>query len=383
MHRNLSKVNRDFGYTSRRQTGLPTIYVRLFNAKLRFCARYEEEEDDEQDESEEESEEADSALDEEGRDKGFEKEIGPPLLTPLSEDAYILDSVTPAWTARQSSALQPDIAVALIRSNLWPGAFTFAANKLVHSNNLLTIFLCALKVWTVYTIVIYISISNYFYLFFGLYSNIHAFRYRCTYINLISKKFTAYNNGKSSRARGQPSALIRIKGKHEQTYRYNARAIQSRVYIHTEAVTLIGNTCLYTPQEIRQLVYRLGPQASRVQLQSAGDAGHSGAVRADRLGNHGNSGAELRRRGSLSTSPPATNGYWRWVSIYSGAHCAQLRCCWHTRTNHNSGKSFNYAKFQAFALWCSLLSLQTPKSSRTRRRPRRKTTTMRIENFRN
>ncbi|KAL6256088.1 hypothetical protein P5V15_013323 [Pogonomyrmex californicus] len=57
----------------------------------------------------------------------MEKEIGPPLLIPLSEDA-IEDSVIP-WTARQSSYIQPDIAIAFIRSNIWPGAFAFAAGK--------------------------------------------------------------------------------------------------------------------------------------------------------------------------------------------------------------------------------------------------------------
>ncbi|XP_025991672.2 radial spoke head protein 6 homolog A [Solenopsis invicta] len=59
--------------------------------------------------------------------KMVEKEIGPPLLTPLSEDA-IVDSVIP-WAAKQSSYIQPDIAVALVRSNIWPGAFAFAVGK--------------------------------------------------------------------------------------------------------------------------------------------------------------------------------------------------------------------------------------------------------------
>jgi len=57
----------------------------------------------------------------------IEKEIGQPLLIPLSEDA-IVDSVIP-WTARQSSYIQSDIAVALVRSNIWPGAFAFAVGK--------------------------------------------------------------------------------------------------------------------------------------------------------------------------------------------------------------------------------------------------------------
>lgn len=56
-----------------------------------------------------------------------QREIGPPLLTPLSEDA-VVDLVMP-WTARQSSRMQPDIAVAAVRSNVWPGAFAFAVGK--------------------------------------------------------------------------------------------------------------------------------------------------------------------------------------------------------------------------------------------------------------
>lgn len=64
---------------------------------------------------------------EEDEIKTVEREIGPPLLTPLSEDATV-DFVIP-WTARQSSQIQPDIAVALIRSNIWPGAFAFTHDK--------------------------------------------------------------------------------------------------------------------------------------------------------------------------------------------------------------------------------------------------------------
>ncbi|XP_017766964.1 PREDICTED: radial spoke head protein 6 homolog A [Eufriesea mexicana] len=56
---------------------------------------------------------------------GPEREVGPPLLTPLSEDA-IVDSIIP-WRATQSSRVQPDQAVALIKSNIWPGAFAFAS----------------------------------------------------------------------------------------------------------------------------------------------------------------------------------------------------------------------------------------------------------------
>lgn len=65
----------------------------------------------------------------------MEREIGPPLLTPLSEDA-IVDSVIP-WIARQSSYIQSDIAVALVRSNIWPGAFAFAVGKYVNVMHLI------------------------------------------------------------------------------------------------------------------------------------------------------------------------------------------------------------------------------------------------------
>ncbi|KAM9034721.1 radial spoke head protein 6 homolog A [Sarcophilus harrisii] len=56
-----------------------------------------------------------------------EQEIGPPLLTPLSEDAEILQ-LTP-WTARLSCSLCPQYSVAVIRSNLWPGAYAYATGR--------------------------------------------------------------------------------------------------------------------------------------------------------------------------------------------------------------------------------------------------------------
>ncbi|XP_050487765.1 radial spoke head protein 6 homolog A [Bombus huntii] len=58
---------------------------------------------------------------------GPQAEVGPPLLTPLSEDA-IVDSIIP-WRVLQSSHVQLDQAVALIRSNIWPGAFAFACGR--------------------------------------------------------------------------------------------------------------------------------------------------------------------------------------------------------------------------------------------------------------
>jgi len=74
----------------------------------------EEEEEEEEEEGREEAEEA-------------EPEVGPPLLTPLSEDTEV--GGTPPWTTRISSRLVPQYAVAVIDSNLWPGAHAFAVGK--------------------------------------------------------------------------------------------------------------------------------------------------------------------------------------------------------------------------------------------------------------
>lgn len=54
-------------------------------------------------------------------------EIPLPLLTPLSEDVDV-DGVPP-WTAKLSSTLVPQHAVAIMRSNLWPGAYAFASDR--------------------------------------------------------------------------------------------------------------------------------------------------------------------------------------------------------------------------------------------------------------
>ncbi|XP_043849837.1 radial spoke head protein 6 homolog A [Dromiciops gliroides] len=56
-----------------------------------------------------------------------EQEIGPPLLTPLSEDAEILQLAP--WTARLSCNLCPQYSVAVMRSNLWPGAYAYATGR--------------------------------------------------------------------------------------------------------------------------------------------------------------------------------------------------------------------------------------------------------------
>ncbi|XP_029427442.1 radial spoke head protein 6 homolog A [Rhinatrema bivittatum] len=77
--------------------------------------------------SEEELEEEEDEEEEKDETGEQEPEVGPPLLTPLSEDAEI--NQTPPWTARLSSHLIPQYALAILRSNLWPGAYAFTFNK--------------------------------------------------------------------------------------------------------------------------------------------------------------------------------------------------------------------------------------------------------------
>ncbi|CAB1333025.1 unnamed protein product [Coregonus sp. 'balchen'] len=67
--------------------------------------------------------------DEEGKEEADEPEpeVGPPLLTPLSEDAEI--TTTPPWSSKMSSTLISQFAIAVLRSNLWPGAYAYASGK--------------------------------------------------------------------------------------------------------------------------------------------------------------------------------------------------------------------------------------------------------------
>ncbi|XP_021096315.1 radial spoke head protein 4 homolog A isoform X2 [Heterocephalus glaber] len=58
----------------------------------------------------------------------IEQEVGPPLLTPISEDLEIQN--IPAWTTRLSSSLIPQYGTAVLQSNLWPGAYAFCTGKL-------------------------------------------------------------------------------------------------------------------------------------------------------------------------------------------------------------------------------------------------------------
>lgn len=76
---------------------------------------------EEEEELGEEEEKADEGVEE------VEQEVGPPLLTPLSEDAEIMH-MSP-WTTRLSCSLCPQYSVAIVRSNLWPGAYTYAIGK--------------------------------------------------------------------------------------------------------------------------------------------------------------------------------------------------------------------------------------------------------------
>ncbi|XP_078490298.1 uncharacterized protein LOC100180393 [Ciona intestinalis] len=75
------------------------------------------EEDFEEEEDEEEREEPDEP----------EPEVGPPLLTPLSEDVEIENM--PPWTCKLTSHLVPQYAICVLKSNLWPGAAAFSNGK--------------------------------------------------------------------------------------------------------------------------------------------------------------------------------------------------------------------------------------------------------------
>ncbi|XP_047443799.1 radial spoke head protein 6 homolog A [Mugil cephalus] len=75
---------------------------------------------------EEDNEEAEADEKEEEPDEP-EPEVGPPLLTPVSQDAEMFN--TPSWSSKLSSHLTSQHAVAVLRSNLWPGAYVYACGK--------------------------------------------------------------------------------------------------------------------------------------------------------------------------------------------------------------------------------------------------------------
>ncbi|CAH1173759.1 unnamed protein product [Phaedon cochleariae] len=62
----------------------------------------------------------------------MEPETGPPLLTPLSEDASV--EAVPPWSVRCSSGIIDNFAMAVVRSNLWPGAYCFSTQGKIFQN---------------------------------------------------------------------------------------------------------------------------------------------------------------------------------------------------------------------------------------------------------
>uniref|UniRef100_A0A670Z983 Radial spoke head component 4A n=2 Tax=Pseudonaja textilis TaxID=8673 RepID=A0A670Z983_PSETE len=78
---------------------------------------YQKSEEEEEEEDEEEKQEEPEEL----------QETGPPLLTPLSEDADI-QNITP-WSSDASTHLVPQYALAVLQANLWPGAYSFAVGR--------------------------------------------------------------------------------------------------------------------------------------------------------------------------------------------------------------------------------------------------------------
>ncbi|XP_071384107.1 radial spoke head protein 6 homolog A [Centroberyx affinis] len=76
---------------------------------------------------EEESYEEGDAEEKEEEPDEPEPEAGPPLLTPLSEDAEMFS--TSPWSSKMSSTLTSQYALAVLRSNLWPGAHAYACGK--------------------------------------------------------------------------------------------------------------------------------------------------------------------------------------------------------------------------------------------------------------
>uniref|UniRef100_A0A8C4WY67 Radial spoke head component 4A n=1 Tax=Eptatretus burgeri TaxID=7764 RepID=A0A8C4WY67_EPTBU len=75
--------------------------------------------------SEEEEEKEDE--DEEDLSNHPQPQVALPLLTPLTEDAE-LNGHSP-WTLQATSSLLPQFALAVVKSNLWPGAYTFSNGR--------------------------------------------------------------------------------------------------------------------------------------------------------------------------------------------------------------------------------------------------------------
>ncbi|XP_065159724.1 radial spoke head protein 6 homolog A [Atheta coriaria] len=79
-----------------------------------------------------EGEEEDEGDRDKPRGNMAEPETGPPLLTSLGEDSS-LDAVAP-WSVRTSSNINPTMAISIVRSNIWPGAFCFATQGKLFEN---------------------------------------------------------------------------------------------------------------------------------------------------------------------------------------------------------------------------------------------------------
>ncbi|KAM6441621.1 radial spoke head protein 6 homolog A-like [Liasis olivaceus] len=78
---------------------------------------YQKSEEEEEEEDEEEKPDEQEEL----------QETGPPLLTPLSEDADIQN--IPPWSTEATTHLVPQYALAFLQANLWPGAYSFAIGR--------------------------------------------------------------------------------------------------------------------------------------------------------------------------------------------------------------------------------------------------------------
>lgn len=89
-----------------------------FQGRCTWFNPVQKSDEDAEEEDDEDREEPDEIEPEEGR----------PPLSPLSEDSK-LENDLPAWSAHLSSKLIPQYAVAVMHSNLWPGAHAFAIDK--------------------------------------------------------------------------------------------------------------------------------------------------------------------------------------------------------------------------------------------------------------
>jgi len=96
------------------------VLLRYFQGRTRWWNPVQKGDDEVDDnEDDEEKDEPEEAI----------PEVGPPLLTPLSEDADI--SGMPAWTGKSSSRLVPQFSCAVVHSCLWPGAHAVASGRSV------------------------------------------------------------------------------------------------------------------------------------------------------------------------------------------------------------------------------------------------------------